>query len=252
MSSSSLTYYPLESTSGINPGKIVLYLGPVFSGKTTRLFQKFSKYDHLPLSAIMVKPSPSPKIEDQIISHDGQIQKAISCSNLKEQISQLIQYDIIGIDDGHLFPDLVEVCEDLEEKGKIIYVTALNGNEKMQPYENISRLFSRIEKIKLFHAFCYFCKETAKFSIKTEQGMKPICRICHEKYKNGFAHIKNVKEKNKENERKYFYAEVKREGLEEIIEMELDEELKIRQRKNEIIYGNGVMNGTEELMVNEP
>lgn len=239
MSSSSFPYSPLESS--INAGKIILYLGPVFSGKTTKLLEKFSKYDHQPLSTVLVKFSPSPKIEDKIISHDGLNKKAISCSKLNEQISRLLQFDIIGIDEGHLFPDLVEICEELEEKGKIIYVTALNGNEKMKPFENISRLFSRAEKIKLFDAFCFLCKECAKFSKKTEEGMKPVCRKCHENYRTECIKM--------EKEREVFYAE----NMEELdeIEIELDLEWKIRQQRNKLKYGN-VMNGSEELIVNLP
>ena len=37
------------------------------------------------------------------------------------------EYDVIGIDEGQFFPDLVAWCEQMANRGKIVLVAALDG-----------------------------------------------------------------------------------------------------------------------------
>ena len=39
----------------------------------------------------------------------------------------LREYDVIGIDEGQFFPDLVAWCEQMANSGKIVLVAALDG-----------------------------------------------------------------------------------------------------------------------------
>lgn len=171
-------------------GKIILYLGPPCSGKTSKLLEKIKKYKYKQSKTILIKYSTKPKNDDKIITHDLQEYKAISCNNLSFLMNKLMCYDVIGIDNGHLFPDLVEICDRLTSDNKRVFVTGVNGNEKMEPLPNISRLISKAYKIKLLHAFCFFCHEEALFSLKVKErrnkdnkndsySYRPVCRLCH-------------------------------------------------------------------------
>ena len=39
----------------------------------------------------------------------------------------LREFDVIGIDEGQFFPDLVPWCEQMANRGKIVLVAALDG-----------------------------------------------------------------------------------------------------------------------------
>lgn len=183
----------------IQNGKIILILGPVFSGKTTKLIDMIKKYEYKDEKTIIIKHSETHKnkSENEIITHDQIKQNAVSCSSLKEIFNILKNYNIIGIDDGHFFEDIVDICEELSLLGKTIVVTALNGDYKMEPFSNIERLVSKINKIKLLHAYCSYCHKKAGFSLRVEQNKekenffiyKPVCKLCHFNYhKNEFSH----------------------------------------------------------------
>ena len=171
----------MNSESG--EGKIELILGPMFSGKSTRLIELMRKYVYKAKKTIMVK-------------------------TLKE-------YDVIGIDEGQFFADLVEVCEELALMGKIVLIAALNGDFRMEPFPVIQRIIAKADKIKLLKAYCFNCHKDAKFSLRIVQSnetvligageaYKPACRECHvffsKQREKGNLNLSNIEKKeNKEN-----------------------------------------------------
>ena len=80
---------------------------------------------------------------------------SIECKYLFESFDKLKQYDIIGIDEGQFFPDLVEICQKLVLLKKVVIVAALNADYKMEPFPNVSKLISKADKIKLLKAYCF-------------------------------------------------------------------------------------------------
>ena len=43
-----------------------------------------------------------------------------------EEVNDLIsEYDVIGVDEGQFFPDIVEFCEKAANEGKIVIVSSL-------------------------------------------------------------------------------------------------------------------------------
>ena len=109
---------------------------------------------------------------------------------MTESFDLLKNYDIIGIDEGQFFPDLVEICEKLAHLNKTIYIAALNGDFRMEPFPVIARIIPKADKIKLLKAYCFNCHRDAKFSLRIVQSnetvligageaYKPACRECH-------------------------------------------------------------------------
>ena len=51
-------------------------------------------------------------VKSQVVTHDLIKYDSIDCKNLKDSLKILKKYDVIGVDEGYFFPDLVEVCEE--------------------------------------------------------------------------------------------------------------------------------------------
>ena len=51
-------------------------------------------------------------------------------------------YDVVGIDEGQFFPDIVKFCDEAANKGKIVVVAALDGTFERKPFGNIVDLVS--------------------------------------------------------------------------------------------------------------
>ena len=198
-------------------GKIELILGPMFSGKSTRLIELMRKYVYKAKKTIMVKYYADQRYSEksEVVTHDLIKYDSINCKLLRNSFDTLKQYDVIGIDEGQFFSDLVEVCEELALMGKIILIAALNGDFRMEPFPVIQRIISKSDKIKLLKAYCFNCHKDAKFSLRIVQSnetvligageaYKPACRECHvffpKQRENGNLDLNKIEAKdNKEN-----------------------------------------------------
>ena len=107
------------------------------------------------------------------------------------EVEHLIpSYDVIGIDEGHFFQDIVEFCEKVANQGKIVIVSSLQGNFQRGDFPAIIRLIPKCEKIKKLTAICKLCKQSASFTFRTGSNTAvymvggseiymPLCRQCH-------------------------------------------------------------------------
>ena len=176
----------------LEQGKIELILGPMFSGKSTRLIGLIRKYTYKAKKTKMIKFFADKRYSEksEVVTHDLLKYDSIDCKNLREHFDQIKAYDVIGIDEGQFFPDLVEVCEELALMKKTIIVAALNGDFRMEPFPVIAKLISKADKIKLLKAYCFHCHKDAKYSLRIVQSnetvligageaYKPACRECH-------------------------------------------------------------------------
>ena len=180
----------MNSESG--EGKIELILGPMFSGKSTRLIELMRKYVYKAKKTIMVKFYADQRYTEksEVVTHDLIKYDSINCKILRDSFDTFKNYDVIGIDEGQFFADLVEVCEELALMGKIVLIAALNGDFRMEPFPVIQRIIAKADKIKLLKAYCFNCHKDAKFSLRIVQSnetvligageaYKPACRECH-------------------------------------------------------------------------
>ena len=175
-----------------NEGRIELIIGPMFSGKSTRLIESIRKYTYKAKKTIMIKFHADKRYssKSEVITHDLIKYDSIECKNLNDSFELVKNYDVIGIDEGQFFDDLVEFCEKLAFLKKIVIIAALNGDFRMDPFPVVSNLISKADKIKLMKAYCFNCHKDAKFSLRIVQSnetvligageaYKPACRECH-------------------------------------------------------------------------
>ena len=176
----------------LEEGKIELIVGPMFSGKSTRLIGLIRKYTYKAKKTIMIKFFADNRYTEksEVVTHDLLKYDSINCKNLRDHFEKIKNYDVIGIDEGQFFPDLVEVCEELASLKKTVIVAALNGDFRMEPFPVIAKLISKADKIKLLKAYCFNCHKDANFSLRIVQSnetvligagesYKPACRDCH-------------------------------------------------------------------------
>ena len=86
----------------------------------------------------------------------------------------------------------------------------------MEPFPVISKIISKVDKIKLLKAYCFNCHKDARFSLRIAQSneifligageaYKPACRECHKYFsaerEKGNLNISKIlkNEENKEN-----------------------------------------------------
>lgn len=179
-----------KSSKSTKMGQIQLIMGPMFSGKTTELIRRLKRYQIARYECLIVKYADDVRYDDKgIATHDKQSLKATKAKTLESLRGKLDDYDVIGVDEGQFFPDLVDFCEYAAEQGKIVLVAALDGTYQRQGFPAILNIIPLAEHVVKLTAVCMLCFGEGAFTkrISNDEGVEVIggadkymavCRAC--------------------------------------------------------------------------
>lgn len=169
-------------------GWICIYIGPMYSGKTTKLFEAIKRN----LSGTKSKKClfvTYQKASEGIPSIPKGRLTYLECLELKDICDEMKNYDVIAIDEAQFFNDIVEICDKLAEEGKEVLVAGLDGDYRREPFGEILKLIPKAEKVKKLNARCNFCGNKGSFSYRITDETKVVvigkdkytaaCRTCY-------------------------------------------------------------------------
>lgn len=179
-------------------GYLELWIGPMFSGKTTQLIQCYKKFNYIGKSICVVNYHLDKRYHETMLStHDKLMIPCLQTCHLKDIYKKAIKCDVILINEGQFFNDLFEVVIDfVENHQKQVYITALDGDFKRGKFGSILDLIPYCDKVTKLNSLCARCKNgtSAQFShrVSEEEGQVvigsdnyiPLCRKCYQE-KNG-------------------------------------------------------------------
>lgn len=143
--------------------QIEIILGPMFAGKTTELIRRLRRYKIANKKCIILKCQRDNRYEtDKICTHDKGTMDAIPCEKLCSVDCD--NYDVIGIDEGQFFPDLLQFCKKVTNK--IIVIASLDGDFKQQPFGNTLQLIPKATSVVKLNAVCNKCYGDAPFTTR--------------------------------------------------------------------------------------
>lgn len=155
-------------------GYLKLILGPMFSGKSTKLIELIRKYKVIKYKVLTIKNSLDNRYSNvsQIISHNKDTEPCISLQHLNEIITNTIfkamynESQVIFIEEAQFFTDLNEFVTNALKDKKTIFVVGLNGDSNQNNFGEIHKLLPKCNDIELLKACCKICmNETpAEFS----------------------------------------------------------------------------------------
>ncbi|MES1910906.1 MAG: hypothetical protein MHM6MM_003426 [Cercozoa sp. M6MM] len=178
-------------------GEIQLITGPMFSGKSTELFRRLKRYEIACKKVLLVKYARDTRYSaSAAATHDQQTFPAIGLVKLEElmdnaeYLKQVKECDVVGIDEGQFFPDVVTVAERLANLGKIVVISLLNGTFRREGFETALGLFAIAESITSLRAVCMVCYNEGAFSkrlaasnevelIGGTDAYASVCRRCY-------------------------------------------------------------------------
>ena len=144
-------------------GSIKIVLGCMFSGKTTEVINVYKKWFSISKKAVCINFEGDTRYgdDDKLYSHDLSTVECIKVSKLKDvQIESILEGDIILINEGQFFSDLVEYCILWCEKyNKNIIVSGLDGDFQRKPFGPLLELIPYCDTVKKIHAFCKYCAD---------------------------------------------------------------------------------------------
>ena len=184
------------STQSNTSAYLELILGPMFSGKTSQILDIYKKctFCNIPVAVINHSSDTRYDIHTILSTHDQQKIPCFSFTVLAEIFnhSTIIQQQVILINEGQFFEDLVPVVKTLLQMVKKIYIAGLDGDFERKKFGSILDLIPLCDKVTKLHSLCSQCKNgtpgifSMRLTKETQQTLVgsdnyiPVCRNCYQ------------------------------------------------------------------------
>lgn len=147
-------------------GSIKLILGCMFSGKTTLLQREYHEWSSINKKILCINYIDDNRYGDNnnMYNHNKESIECIKVRKLEDINNNIIENsDIIIINEGQFFSDLIEFCLLWCEKmNKNIIVGGLDGDFKRRPFGKILDLIPYADSVEKLTAYCKKCSDGTK------------------------------------------------------------------------------------------
>ncbi len=173
-------------------GWIEVISGGMFSGKSEELIRRLRRAQIARQKVQVFKPRVDARYsENEIVSHSQWRLEAEVVSSAREILERVHEdTEVVGIDEGQFFDfDLVDVCNELANRGKRVIVAGLDQDYRGQPFEPMPQLMAIAEYVTKTLAICVRCGNPANYSqrlVPSDERVlvgaagvyEPRCRKC--------------------------------------------------------------------------
>jgi thymidine kinase len=183
----------MNRQQNMNSGRLEVIIGPMFSGKSTKLIEIANRYECIGKRLLTVTHIIDNRYGEGVISSHNKIQKQSLCV---ESLMTLLdsdvynQSEIVFIEEGQFFGDLKEfVIRAVDIDSKHVIVAGLSGDFRREKFGQILDLIPLAEHVEKLTAFCKLCNDgtLAHFSkritkdhsqtlVGNDDHYLPVCR----------------------------------------------------------------------------
>ncbi len=190
----------LNNPSMSSCGYLELFIGPMWSGKTTELVNLYTHYTYCGNKVLAINHVNDTRYgSDTISTHDlvkipcESVGELRSISDITKGIltSKFKEAEVILINEGQFFKDIVEwVKTAVETNNKHVYICGLDGDFKRETFGDILSLIPFCDRVTKKHSVCGCCK--SRYAIFTHRNSKEqeqeligakqyvsLCRKCY-------------------------------------------------------------------------
>ena len=204
-------------SSHTEAGYLELIIGPMYSGKTSRLVEIYKQCKFCDISVAVINHSIDTRYDDEedeslLSTHDKVKIPCIKTEklfdiwsdniSLEEDIKTIPRIkdkvnvatsEVILINEGQFFQDLEEFVKILLKYDKKVYVCGLDGDFERKKFGQILDIIPLCDKVTKLTSLCSICKNgntgifSKRISTETEQTVVgsdnyiPVCRSCYNK-----------------------------------------------------------------------
>jgi thymidine kinase len=203
------------STNVHTVGYLELIIGPMFSGKTSKLLELYKQCTFCNIPVSIVNHSLDKRYDNALLSsHDKVMAPCLQCTELNElwsidgnnnenetwsidgnnneTDSVLHKSHVILINEGQFFPDLYDVVVDMLNQNKKVYISGLDGDFTRKRFGSILDLIPLCDKVTKLTSLCSFCRDgtpgifSMRLTPEKEQTVvgvnnyMPVCRKCYD------------------------------------------------------------------------
>jgi thymidine kinase len=179
-------------------GYLEIFVGPMYSGKTSKLLEIYKQYQFCNIPIEVINYSEDTRYHETMLSsHDKVMIPCIQTLEIANVINheKIQKAEVILINEGQFFQDLVPCVSKLLDQKKKVYVSGLDSDFERKKFGYLLDLIPTCDKVTKFHSFCSLCRDgtAAIFSLRLTQEKEqkvigsdnyiPVCRYCYENQK---------------------------------------------------------------------
>ena len=187
-----------------------LFIGPMFSGKTSKILEIYKQCKFCNIPVIIINHSIDTRYHESMVStHDKIMAPCIQTTKLNDvwdykdldshfnensdRHIKLRTSDVILINEGQFFEDLYEVVVDMLKFNKRFYICGLDSYFERKKFGQILDLIPLCDKVNKLTSLCSQCKDgtpgifSMRLTSEKQQTLVgsdnyiPVCRKCYEK-----------------------------------------------------------------------
>jgi thymidine kinase len=195
-----------------NSGYLEAFIGPMFSGKTSKLMELYKKYNFCNISVAVINHAEDQRYHETLLSsHDNIMIPCIQASKLMdiwdykkidepyckdaENHMKMRSAEVILINEAQFFDDLRICVESMLQENKKIYMFGLDGDFQQKKFGDILDLIPLCDNVTKLTSLCNICKDgtpgifSLRLTKQTEQMLIgsdnyiPVCRSCYNTHK---------------------------------------------------------------------
>lgn len=184
-----------------NTGYLGIILGPMFSGKTTRLIQLYKTRSYIGKRVVVINYVGDTRYHETMLStHDRVTIPCLFVEDLNDiwenrenpHWNEVHSADTILINEGQFFKNLFHtVLEMVEKENKEVFICGLDGDFKRSIFGELLGLIPYCDSVEKLNSLCANCRNGTPgiFShrISSEEAQvvvgsdnyQPLCRNCY-------------------------------------------------------------------------
>jgi thymidine kinase len=193
------------TTSNNNTGYLELFIGSMYSGKSTRLVDIYKQCKFCNIPVTVINHIIDKRYDNELLSTHDQVKiPCLQASELNDLWSEngyekknlwahnaVRDSSVILINEGQFFPDLYDVVVDMLNYNKKVYICGLDGDFERKKFGQILDLIPMCDKVTKLTSLCSQCKngtpgifsmrltnETVQTVVGSDNYI-PVCRKCY-------------------------------------------------------------------------
>lgn len=161
-----------------NP-EFIVYTGPMFGSKTSRLLATLEKYKYQHKKTIVFKPRLDDRYsESEVVTHSGWKCPAVCVKTGADVLEHLANVDtnlnVVAVDEAFMIPGISETLIWLFKNGFTIVVSSLEMSATGKTFHEIEKILPWATCVEKCTAVCTVCGRDAHYTHKKQTGGNEI------------------------------------------------------------------------------
>lgn len=163
--------------------RIEIILGCMYSGKSTELLRRTKRYQAIGKNVLLINHTNDTRTGNSVKTHRDETENALKITNLMDifttvnQNTAILRANVIGIDEAQFFGDLREFVLAMEQYGKTIIISGLDGDSDRNPFGQILQCIPLCDEVVKLNAMDMVDKDGTP-AIFTKRIIKNREQIC--------------------------------------------------------------------------